>query len=77
LAIVGAQQKYSGVPGFVFAIFISLFILFNCFAINQFLQYRNRGRFMNYRFGEYAFIILSLIAKSLLAWQVFSGALFS
>jgi hypothetical protein len=77
LAIVGAQQKYSGVPGFVFAIFISLFILFNCFAINQLLQYRNRGRFMNYRFGEYAFIILSLIAKSLLAWQVFSGALFS
>ena len=77
LAIVGAQQKYSGVPGFVFAIFISLFILFNCFAINQLLQYRNRGRFKNYRFGEYAFIILSLIAKSLLAWQVFSGALFS
>lgn len=77
IAIVGTQVEYSGVPGFVFAIFVSLFILFNCFALNQWLQYRRLGPWRNYRFGEAAYIVLSLVAKSALAWQVFGGTLAS
>ena len=34
----------NGVPGFVVAIFITLFLLFNTFAVNMWLQYRGRGR---------------------------------
>lgn len=75
MAIVGAQRECSGVPGFVFAIFVSLFVLFNTFAVNQFLQYRRIGPWTNYRHGEAAFIVLSLTAKTALAWQVFGGAL--
>jgi hypothetical protein len=33
----------NGVPGFVVAIFITLFLLFNTFAVNMWLQYRGRG----------------------------------
>ncbi len=77
IAIAGAQVEFSGVPGFVFAIFVSLFLLFNCFAVNQWLQYRNTGRWRSYLFGEGAYILLSLVAKSALAWQVFAGALAS
>lgn len=62
-------------PGFVWGIFISLFIFFNSFAINMVLQYRKVGPWRNYLFGESAYIFLSLVAKSALAWQVFGGTL--
>jgi len=63
------------VPGFVVGIIISLFIFFNTFAINQALQYRQVGKWASYLQGERTYITLSLVAKSLLAWQVFSGAI--
>ena len=62
-------------PGFVYGIVVSLFAFFNVFALNQWLQYRAKGRFADYLVGERGYIILSLIAKSLLAWQVFGGTL--
>jgi Heliorhodopsin len=62
------------VPGFVIGIIVSLFVLFNTFAVNQILQYKQIGGWSNYLRGERMYITLSLVAKSLLAWQVFSGA---
>jgi len=67
----------STTPGFVYGIVISLFILFNCFAIVQYKQYKAQGKWANYLHGERLYIVLSLVAKSLLAWQVFSGSLAS
>jgi hypothetical protein len=65
------------VPGFVYGIVISLFIFFNCFAIVQWKQYKAQGKWADYLYGERVYIILSFVAKSLLAWQVFTGALAS
>lgn len=65
----------SSPPTFVYAIFISLFIFFNTFAVNMVLQYRKTGRWADYLYGEKVYIVLSLTAKSLLAWQVFGGTL--
>jgi hypothetical protein len=62
-------------PAFVYWIFVSLFVFFNSFAINMVLQYRQIGKWRDYLYGERAYIILSLVAKSLLAWQVFAGTL--
>ncbi len=62
-------------PGFVFVIFFSLFVFFNCFAVNQWLQYKQVGKWRDYLFGETVYITLSLVAKSLLAWQVFAATL--
>jgi hypothetical protein len=45
------------------------------FALNMWLQYRRVGRWRSYLFGEKAYMVLSLVAKSLLAWQVFAGTL--
>ena len=64
-------------PGFVYGIFVSLFVFFNVFALNQWLQYRAVGRWRDYLFGEWVYIVLSLTAKSALAWQVFGGTLAS
>jgi hypothetical protein len=65
----------STVPGFVYGIVISLFILFNCFALVQWKQYRATGKWADYLYGERRYIVLSLVAKSALAWQVFAGTL--
>jgi hypothetical protein len=62
-------------PGFVYGIFVSLFLFFNVFALNMWLQYRQIGPWRSYLFGESAYIFLSLTAKSALAWQVFFATL--
>jgi len=62
-------------PAFVYGIIVSLFLFFNVFALNQYLQYKQVGRWADYLVGERTYITLSLVAKSLLAWQVFAGTL--
>ena len=62
-------------PGFVYGIFFSLFVFFNIFALNMWLQYRQLGRWSDYLHGERVYIWLSLVAKSALAWQAFGGTL--
>lgn len=62
-------------PTFVYFIMGSMFILFNMFAINMVLQYKKVGRWKDYLYGEAMYILLSLVAKSALAWQVFGGTL--
>ncbi len=64
-------------PGFVYGIIVSLFVFFNCFAVNMVLQYKKVGAWRDYLFGEKVYIILSLTAKALLAWQVFAAVLTS
>jgi hypothetical protein len=70
-----ATRSAGDVPTFVYGIYVSLFVFFNVFAINMFLQYKRIGRWRDYLFGERAYILLSLTAKSALAWQVFAGTL--
>lgn len=62
-------------PGFVYVIFVSMFLFFNTFAVNQWLQYRSIGKWREYVFGEVVYVFLSLTAKSLLAWLVFANVL--
>ncbi len=63
------------VPGFVYGIIVTQAILFFSFGLNQWLQYREVGRWTDYAYGEKAYLVLSLVAKSLLAWQIFGGSL--
>ncbi len=63
------------IPTFVYWIYVSIFLFFNCFALNMYLQYKKIGPWKDYLFGEKVYIGLSLVAKSALAWQVFAGAL--
>jgi hypothetical protein len=70
-----ATRAPGDVPTFVYGIYVSLFLFFNAFAVNMFLQYRRLGPWRDYLFGERSYIFLSLTAKSALAWQVFAGTL--
>jgi hypothetical protein len=62
-------------PAFVYAIIVSIFVFFNIFALNMFLQYKKAGPWRDYLFGERMYIVLSLVAKTALAWQIFAGTL--
>ena len=74
--VYGASQYGGGnIPTFVYWIYVSIFLFFNSFAVNMVLQYKKVGPWKDYLFGERVYIILSLVAKSLLAWQVFAGTL--
>ena len=63
------------VPTFVYFILPTLFVFFFSFALNMVLQYRKIGPWRDYLFGERMYVLLSLVAKSALAWQVFAGTL--
>lgn len=69
--VVGAET----VPGFVYGIVVAQFVFFFSFGLNQWLQYRGVGRWADYAFGEKSYLVLSLVAKSVLAWQIFGGSL--
>jgi len=73
LAIGGPDDTKA--PAFVYGIVISLFLLFNTFAIVQYLQYKKVGKWSDYIRGEKTYITLSLVAKSALAWQIFASTL--
>ncbi len=77
IQVIGAESRAEdgGVPTFVYGIIASLFLLFNSFAINMVLQYKRVGRWQEYRYGEKAYIVLSLTAKTALAWQIFANTL--
>lgn len=62
-------------PNFVYAIVFTIFATFSIFAFNMVLQYKKIGPWKEYLYGERAYMILSLVAKSLLAWEIFSGTL--
>lgn len=72
-----ASSTYGGgeIPAFVYWIYVSIFLFFSCFALNMWLQYRKIGPWAGYLYGERTYIVLSLVAKSALAWQVFAGTL--
>lgn len=63
------------VPWFVWALTGTYFVAFNTFPINMVLQYKKIGKWKDYIYGERVYIILSLVAKTLLAWLVLFGAM--
>ena len=76
VSLLGASSaEGTSVPTFVVAIFVSIAIFFNLFALNMVLQYKKVWKWKDYLYGERMYIILSLLAKSALAWQVFAGTL--
>ncbi|MEY4339300.1 MAG: hypothetical protein RLZ14_1150 [Actinomycetota bacterium] len=69
--VIGAET----VPGFVYGIVVAEQLFFFSFGLNQWLQYRGVGRWRDYLYGEKVYLVLSLVAKSVLAWQIYGGSL--
>ena len=69
--VIGADT----VPGFVYGIVVAELVFFFSFGLNQWLQYKGVGRWRSYAYGEKTYLVLSLAAKSILAWQIYGGSL--
>lgn len=67
--------NFDMIPWFVWAIVGTYFVAFNTFPVNMILQYKAVGKWKDYVYGERVYIILSLAAKSILAWLVLFGAM--
>lgn len=67
--------NFDMVPWFVWAIVGTYFVAFNTFPVNMILQYKRIGKWKDYIYGERTYIVLSLVAKSILAWLVLFGAM--
>ena len=67
--------NFGEVPWFVWAIVGTYFVAFNTFPINMILQYKKVGKWADYLYGERVYIVLSLVAKSIIAWLVLFGAM--
>jgi hypothetical protein len=67
--------NFDMVPWFVWAIIGTYFVAFNTFPVNMVLQYKRFGKWKDYLYGERTYIVLSLVAKSILAWLVLFGAM--
>jgi hypothetical protein len=63
------------IPNIVWITVAAYFVLFNAFPVNMYLQYKKIGKWKDYLYGERSYIVLSLVAKTILAWLVFFGAL--
>jgi len=58
-------------------------VMFNSFPINMYLQYKQIGKWSDdlypdmlrggYYYGEKVYQVLSLVAKTLLIWQIIAG----
>jgi hypothetical protein len=61
-------------PGFVYSIVFSLFFVEMLFPVCFIMQWKKIWKFDDYLIGEFGFIMLSFIAKSILAWATLIGA---
>jgi len=73
--VVSTGNISEAVPAYAQIGFLATFIFFNTFAINMFLQYKKVGPWKSYPFGEKAYIVLSLVAKSVLGWVIVLGTM--
>ena len=69
------SSDLSNLPWFVIPGLLFYFIVFNTFAVNQYLQFKGLGKWKDYAYGERMYVVLSLIGKSVLAWFIFIGIL--
>lgn len=74
--IIAAQLYGSGdVPGYVYAIYVSIGVLFAGYGAHMYLHYKKQGKWASYYYTERGYMLLGLVAKTVLAWQIFAGAL--
>jgi hypothetical protein len=72
---VSTNNIADAIPGYARLGFLLTFLFFNTFAVNMWLQYKKLGKWKDYAYGEKAYIVLSLTAKTALGWTIVLGTL--
>jgi hypothetical protein len=75
--LLAAHVFGDGLPAYICWLFVSVAVLFAVMAINYKKQLNGRGKWANYIYGERVYLVLSVVTKSALAWQVYAAVLSS
>jgi hypothetical protein len=52
-----------------------MIVLLSLLDGNLYMSLKKQGKWLNYTYAERAFIVLGVLLPSVLAWQIFFGAL--
>lgn len=72
---LGALIWGRGLPTYVYWVYGSIFLAGLGFAYNTYRSFKADGRWTDKMWGEQVYVLLSVVAASALAWQIFFGAL--
>lgn len=77
IGYVGAADVFGTqrVPGYVYWIVPSIFLFFAAYAWNVYASRRKQGKWTSYGYAERWYMIISLIMKSVVAWEIFIAML--
>lgn len=65
----------SAIPAYLYWLVGSATVIAFTLAAITYAQYKKTGKWADYLYGERVFLIVSLLANTALAWQIFAGAL--
>lgn len=71
----GAHLWAGRVPAYVVGAYATLFAGAVLTGATLFLQQRGKGKWANYAYAERMYMLVGLVVKTALVWQVFAGAL--
>ena len=74
--LVGANMHGDGaLPAFLYWIYATMLAYFVGNAVVVLLRYKKYGKWADYLYGERVYMVVGLLAKTALAWQIFAGIL--
>lgn len=74
--LISAQVNGSaGIPAFVYWIIGSMAALSIGAMVHMYFHYIQKGKWTDYLYVERVYMLLALVAKTVLAWQIFAGVL--
>jgi hypothetical protein len=75
LNIIGAALWGGKIPGTLWGMYASTFILFSCWALGAHFRVTRRGKWASTLYSEKMLMFLTLAIGTVLAWQIFAGAI--
>lgn len=75
IGVLGAMLWNGHIPGSVYMMYATTLVLFGCWALAARFRMTGRGKWGDVLYAEKMYMFLGLVAATILAWQIFAGAL--
>lgn len=75
--LFGGSVYGTGTPGYLYGLFVTGLVGWWLVQMNILLHHRRAGRWLDYEYTERTYLLVELLVVSVLAWQIFAGALIS
>lgn len=75
LYVWGGHAYGAGVPLYVCLLSLVVFLLQAAISVNFYLQLRGKGKWADYMYGEWSFLVVNFVLQSVAAWVIFAESL--